>query len=161
LYSVLGQIPATLPPESRFLTKACSQAKFNIGDKSFSWWPVDRFGDNHYLWCISSMRWWSLYICEYCIKVHLFVPPWRSFMPPWPFKRHAFMLFILSNPAMPNSILVGSPLLIGGLEHFSTWQKPLQPYKASAWPSSPLQLMSSCGVGKSSVGSFLTGWWAT
>jgi hypothetical protein len=77
---------------------------------------------------------------------------------PWTIKWHALVLFILSNPATPNSISVGSPLLIRGLEHFFTCQKPLQPYKDYAGSSSSLQLVSSCGVGKPTVNSFLTGW---
>jgi hypothetical protein len=43
-----------------------------------------------------------------------------------------FMLVILSYPTTPNSISVGSPLLIHGLEHFFMWRKLRQPYKASA-----------------------------
>jgi hypothetical protein len=92
-----------------------------------------------------------------------FVPiysPWMSLLLTWPTKCHVFVLVILGDPTTPNSISVGSPLLIHGLEHFFMWQKPLQPYKASAWSSGSLQLMSSCGVGKSTAGSFLTGWWA-
>jgi hypothetical protein len=89
-----------------------------------------------------------------------FYSPWMSLLLPWPTKWHVFVLVILGGPTTPNSISVGSPLLIHGLEHFFMQQKPLQPYKASAWSSSSLQLVSSCGVGKSSIGSFLTGWWA-
>jgi hypothetical protein len=89
-----------------------------------------------------------------------FYSPWMSLLLPWPTKWHVFVLAILGDPTTPNSILVGSPLLIHGPEHFFTWRKPLQPYKASTWSSISLQLVSSCGVGKSSTGSFLTGWWA-
>jgi hypothetical protein len=89
-----------------------------------------------------------------------FYSPWMSLLLPWPAKWHVFVLIILSDPATPNSISVGSPLLIHGLEHFFTWQKLLQPYKASTWSSSSLQLLSSCGVRQSSTGSFFTSWWA-
>jgi hypothetical protein len=89
-----------------------------------------------------------------------FYSPWISLLLPWPTKWHVFVLFILGDPATPNSISVGSPFLIRGLEHFFIWQKLLQPYKASAWSSSSLQLVSSGHVGKSSIGSLLTGWWA-
>jgi hypothetical protein len=58
-----------------------------------------------------------------------FYSPWMSLMLPWPIKRH---VFILGDPATPTSILVGSSLLGCGLEHFFTWQKLLQPYKAFA-----------------------------
>jgi hypothetical protein len=74
----------------------------------------------------------------------------------WPIKWHAFV-FIIGDPATPNSVSVGSPLLVCGLEHFFTWEKPLQPYKASTRSSRSLQLMSTGGVGKSTAGSFLTG----
>jgi hypothetical protein len=63
-------------------------------------------------------------------------------------------------PLRQNSTSLGSHLFICEVEHFFTWQKPLQPYKAYAWSSGYLQLMSSFGVGKSTVGSFLIGWWA-
>jgi hypothetical protein len=81
-------------------------------------------------------------------------------MLPWPIMWHAFMTFILGDPAMPNSTSVGLPLLIRGLEDFFTWRTPLQLYKDSAWSPSSLQLMSFCGVGKPTAGSFLTDWWA-
>jgi hypothetical protein len=89
-----------------------------------------------------------------------FISFFSSWMPlnlPWPIKRHTFVLFILDDPSMPNSTSVGSPLLIRGLEDFFTWQSPLQPYKASSWSSSSLQLMSCCGVGKPTAGLLLTG----
>jgi hypothetical protein len=83
--------------------------------------------------------------------------PWRSLLPPWPIKWHTFMLFILGDPATPNSTSVGSPLLTHGHKDFINWQNPLQPYQASSRSSSSLQLVSSCGDGKPSAGSFLTG----
>jgi hypothetical protein len=88
-----------------------------------------------------------------------FYSPWMSLLLPWPTKWHVFVLVILGDPTTPNSISVGSPLLIHGLEHFFMWWKPLQLYKTFAWSSSSLQLVSSCGVGKSTAGSFLTGRW--
>jgi hypothetical protein len=87
-----------------------------------------------------------------------FNSPWTTLMLPWPIKWHTYVLFILGDPATPNSTSMDSPLLICGLQDFFTGQKPLQPYKASAWSPSSLQLVSSCGVGKPTVGSYLTGW---
>jgi hypothetical protein len=63
-------------------------------------------------------------------------------------------------PLRQTSISVSSPLLIHQPWTFFTWWKPLQQYKAHAWSSSSLQLVSSCGVVNSTAGSFLTSWWA-
>jgi hypothetical protein len=52
------------------------------------------------------------------------------------------------------------PCIFVSLECFFTRWKPLQQYKVYARSSSSLQLVSSCGVGNSTAGSFLTGWWA-
>jgi hypothetical protein len=88
-----------------------------------------------------------------------FYSPWMSLLLPWRTKWHVFVLVILGDPTTPNSTSVGSPLLIHGLEHFFAWQKPLPSYKASTWPSRSLQLVSSCGIGKSITGSCPTCSW--
>jgi hypothetical protein len=79
----------------------------------------DRFKDDHLAWCFSSMLWCSSYLHRGYIEfrsLHFILDVLDA---PLAIKWHAFMLFILGDPAMPSSISVGPPCLFVDLNTFS------------------------------------------